>query len=125
MAAYFYLTKIKGDIKVKIWQYQMEVIAMSMPVINTNERAICRTQALTDLMESIALQETALSHIINAEGEKIQKILSLCNVNAQIMLQFNESVTQMIESVTNLELVLHSKLDLVTCHICDTAERSE
>lgn len=33
-----------------------------------------RRQAITDLFESVALQQTALSHILNAEGEKLQRI---------------------------------------------------
>lgn len=44
---------------------------MGMPVIPAS--ATTRTQAITDIIQSIALQETALSHILNAEGEKIQK----------------------------------------------------
>ena len=45
---------------------------MSMPVIAMPCNPITMAQAVTDLLESIALEETALSHILNAEGEKIQ-----------------------------------------------------
>lgn len=34
-------------------------------------------QAITDLLESIALEETAMSHILNAEGEKLQKAIAM------------------------------------------------
>ena len=44
---------------------------MGMPVITAS--ATTRDQAITDLIQSVALEETALSHILNAEGEKIQK----------------------------------------------------
>ena len=36
-----------------------------------------RSQAVSDLLESVALQQAALAHILNAEGEKLQKVLSL------------------------------------------------
>lgn len=42
---------------------------MGMPVITAS--ATTRDQAITDLIQSVALEETALSHILNAEGEKI------------------------------------------------------
>ena len=42
---------------------------MSMPVISMHCNPITMCQAVTDLIESIALEETALSHILNAEGE--------------------------------------------------------
>ena len=37
---------------------------MGMPVITPSTTT--RTQAITDIIESVALQETALSHILNA-----------------------------------------------------------
>ena len=41
---------------------------MGMPVITPGDRT--GEQAITDLIESIAMQERALSHILNAESEK-------------------------------------------------------
>ncbi len=69
-----------------------------------------REQAKVDLIESIALEQTALSHIINAEGEKIQKILEI-NASYQEILAINDSVKETINSVSNLESILLSKLD--------------
>ena len=46
---------------------------MSMPTITTSPNPISMRQAITDLIESIALEETTLSHILNAEGEKLQR----------------------------------------------------
>lgn len=46
---------------------------MGMPVITPS--ITTRAQAVTDIIESVALEETALSHILNAEGEKIQKMV--------------------------------------------------
>ena len=50
---------------------------MSMPVIKASNTS--RPQSVTDMIESIALEQTALSHILNAEGEKIQKVLESCS----------------------------------------------
>ena len=50
-------------------------------------------QAVIDLMESIALQETALSHILCAESD---------------------SATNMVHAVANLELVLKDKLEFIS-----------
>ncbi len=37
-----------------------------------------RYQAITDIIQSVALEQTALAHILNAEGEKIQKVIAPC-----------------------------------------------
>lgn len=41
---------------------------MGMPVIEASN--IKRCDAITDIIESVALEQVALSHILNAEGEK-------------------------------------------------------
>ena len=56
---------------------------MGMPVITPSSTT--RSQAVTDIIESVALQETALSHILNAEGEKIQKMVALPDVTPEIL----------------------------------------
>lgn len=48
---------------------------MSMPEFPTPNPDMTSEQALTMILSSIALEEVALSHIINAEGEKIQHVL--------------------------------------------------
>ena len=78
----------------------------------TTTSAVLRAQAISDLFESIALQQTALSHILNAEGEKLQKILSFDEVDAPTILRTNQSVEQMVNAVSNLETILKGKLDL-------------
>ena len=41
---------------------------MGMPIITPGDKTA--GQAITDLLESVAMQESSLSHILNAEGEK-------------------------------------------------------
>lgn len=83
---------------------------MSMPVITPGTGS--REQAITDLIQSVALQETALSHVLNAEGEKMQAIIGMKHVTADELLELNKSVGTLISSVTRLELILQSKLEL-------------
>lgn len=86
---------------------------MSMPIIATPENPISITQAVNDLIESIALEETALSHILNAEGEKIQKVLAMQEVDFCRIMEANESVANMVSTVAGLETILKEKLEFV------------
>ena len=66
-------------------------------------------QSITDIIQSIALMEASLSHILNAEGEKIQKILSCANSTCDII-KVNDSVNKTIINISHLEQILYSKL---------------
>lgn len=90
---------------------------MSMPIIQTSENPVSMAQAIVDLLESVALEETALSHILNAEGEKLQRYLSLEGLSAGEILEVNESVTSMVNSVTSLEILLKDKLEFICCNL--------
>ena len=94
---------------------------MGMPVITASTTT--RDQAITDLIQSVALEETALSHILNAEGEKIQKVLSLHNCDQKDILEVNKSVEDMVDKITSLEIVLKSKLDLITPLLDDCCKK--
>lgn len=93
---------------------------MSMPVINASSTT--RDQAVTDLIESVALEETALSHILNAEGEKLQAAIAMSGVTTDQLLCVNKSVQSMVNAVTRLEMVLQAKLEMVACDICPTCK---
>ncbi|MEG0228517.1 MAG: hypothetical protein RR446_01045 [Lachnospiraceae bacterium] len=72
------------------------------------------------VLESIALMEVSIAHILNAEGEKIQKAVAESSCISQL-LEVNESVRETIVSATHLEQVLFEKLHaLCNCeHLCD------
>lgn len=72
-----------------------------------------REQALTDVIESVALEETAISHILNAEYEKIDKIKNMEGITYDQILEANKSVEDMVNSITSLELILMQKLETV------------
>jgi hypothetical protein len=73
---------------------------MSMPVISPSTTTPC--QAITDLLESIALQEAGLAHIINAEGEKIQAALAIEDVSIDDMIAINQSVSDTLVKVIKM-----------------------
>lgn len=90
---------------------------MGMPVIVPSQTTRC--QAISDIIESVALQEAALSHILNAEGEKIQKYTSTqANPTHQELMEVNNSVKDMVKAITNLEMTLYNKLDLFNACLC-------
>lgn len=88
---------------------------MSMPVIVPG--TVTRNQAISDIIESVALEETGLSHILNAEGEKIQKIVAIAT-RPEELLCVNKSVEGMVNAISRLEMILQSKLELFSCVIC-------
>ncbi len=93
---------------------------MSMPNIPTIDPTITVTceQAKYLLYCAVALEAMGLSHIINAEAEKIQYVLGTLEgiepagrpTFAQLM-QLNDSVASMLKNVTNNQMQLQSTLD--------------
>lgn len=91
---------------------------MSMPEFPTPNPELTQQQALTMILSSIALEEVALSHIINAEGEKIQFVLSQNTCDKQSfdledVLAVNKSVSSLLEMVMQSQLILKNKMEKV------------
>lgn len=74
-------------------------------------------EALVDIIESIALEETALAHIINAEGEKVQKAVSLAK-SVDDLIDANEAVDKTLKTVIMKEILLQIKFQQV-CDVLD------
>ncbi len=90
---------------------------MGMPTIKSSHSSRCN--AVTDIIQSVALEQAALSHILNAEGEKLQHMLSDKCVSPEQILATNDSVRSMVDSVGKLELILQYKLSLFENCLCD------
>ena len=75
------------------------------------------SQQITDLIQSVALEQAALANIANAEGAKIQAMVAMGNISTQELLCLNRSVSAMLESISMLEQVLRQKLNAVNCQI--------
>ncbi|AGB41221.1 hypothetical protein Halha_1275 [Halobacteroides halobius DSM 5150] len=80
---------------------------MSMPEIPNKSQE----GALVDLLESIALEETALAHLINAEAEKIERIIDDCNVTPQEIINFQKEVSKVLKTTIKKEMLLQFKLE--------------
>lgn len=98
---------------------------MSMPKIENS--CIDKCSAASALLQSIALEETAISHILNAEGEKLQKAVAMHGCDQKDLLEINKSVGDMVDKITSLEIVLKAKLDLIRPILddCDKKEKKD
>ncbi len=83
---------------------------MGMPIITAGTGS--REQAITDLIQSVALQETALSHILNAEGEKMQAVIGMTDTTREQLMDLNKSVQMLVNAATRFEMICQSKLEM-------------
>ncbi|MEG1872605.1 MAG: hypothetical protein RR194_01040, partial [Ruthenibacterium sp.] len=86
--------------------------SVSTTVFTNNYR-----QQISDLIESVALEEAALGAIANAEGAKIQRMVAMPGVTTNQLLCLNKSVTDMTNTISLLESILMQKLNTVDCQI--------
>ncbi|AVX19698.1 hypothetical protein SAMN02745885_01363 [Carboxydocella sporoproducens DSM 16521] len=87
---------------------------MSMPNIPEQKFRPSFKQVIIDLLESIALEETALSHLVNAEAEKIQHILNQSkSICPRELLTINKTVSRILDAAIIKEWLLLKKLDLI------------
>ncbi len=90
---------------------------MSLPSFPVVEPPIRREDAVNQILSSIAMEELGLSHILNAEGEKLQYILGtlpgLSGPAATIpdVLAVNESVRDVLETTMYNQLFLKAKME--------------
>ena len=81
---------------------------MGMPEIRSSN--VTRSQAITDILQSIALEEAALAHILNAEGEKLQCAVSMDCITIDKLIEVNETVQSTMEAAAKFEQALQAKL---------------
>ena len=73
--------------------------------------------SLNKILASIAMEELGLSHIIKAEGEKLQYVLGTLNKgpgekpSVAEILAVNKSVKSLLDSVMNNQVILKSKME--------------
>ena len=90
---------------------------MSLPSFPTVDPPIEREGAVNQILSSIAMEELGLSHILNAEGEKMQYILGtlpgLSGPAATItdVLAANDSVRGVLEAAMQNQLFLKAKME--------------
>lgn len=92
---------------------------MSIPNFPTISPDITREKALNMILASIALEEVGLSHIINAEGEKIQYVINELQhktgncASVEDILSVNKSVESLINALMQMQIFLKNKMDNV------------
>ncbi|HJV44325.1 MAG TPA: hypothetical protein VJ824_01220 [Bacillota bacterium] len=97
---------------------------MSMPNIPdiTPHINLKRGKVINLLLASIALEEISLSHIMNAEGEKIQKVLKMEHSSLADILKINNSVERTLRNVIKKQMLLQFKLEDVIKFACNEVE---
>ncbi|MCL2188398.1 MAG: hypothetical protein FWC16_07810 [Defluviitaleaceae bacterium] len=89
---------------------------MSLPVFPDHSNTPNREEVINQIISSIAMEELALSHILNAEGEKLQYVLGTLNDNNGLrpsideIIKVNDSVKDLIEAVMFSQMFLRAKL---------------
>jgi len=64
---------------------------------------------IANIIASVALEEAGIAHILNAEGEKIQKIIAVSDDPEEII-AVNNAVAEIIENLAEVEKSLAEKL---------------
>lgn len=90
---------------------------MSMPSFPNPSEIPTIEQAIAAIIASIAMEETALSHVIDAESQKIKfavecaKEKGCTNSNIKELLAVNKSAHEVLKSIADLQITLKEKLD--------------
>ncbi len=77
---------------------------------------LTRDEAVNQIISSIAMEELGLSHILNAEGEKLQYVLGTLpgitgpEATIENILDANESVQNLLQNASYNQLLLRSKM---------------
>ena len=89
------------------------MIFLSLPNIPniTPKISLNRCDTINLLLSSIALEEISLSHILNAEGEKLQLFLKTCPKRLNDFLDINDSVNKTLRTVVKSQILLELKLE--------------
>lgn len=88
---------------------------MSMPVIPEEPHRPTKGEVIIDLLKSIAMEETALAHLIHAEAEKVRAFVGkkrdfpLCPKPREVI-EFNAQVFKLMDTIVMKEWLLLRKL---------------
>lgn len=89
---------------------------MGMPEIPDGKNRPSLDETIIDLLESIALEEMSIAHIMNAEGEKLQAVVKRYNCKDVSYSDLHDSCTSvnsMLNTLIMKEWLLTTKLQTV------------
>ncbi|MEG0805627.1 MAG: hypothetical protein RR364_03245 [Lachnospiraceae bacterium] len=89
---------------------------MGMPIIKPG--TITRGEAVGDIIQSVAIEEAAFAHILNAESEKLMSVVNNNGSTPAQLLAMNQSVKSAISAISRLEMQLQAKLEMFHSTIC-------
>ncbi|MBG9580252.1 hypothetical protein ABE42_13815, partial [Bacillus thuringiensis] len=75
--------------------------------------SLTRQEVINLLLSSIAMEEIGLSHILNAEGEKLQHFMKQKKRNFCEYIAINQSVNATLKTIVKSQLLLQLKLEEV------------
>ncbi len=86
---------------------------MSIPSIKASGTS--PIEAISDMLESIAMEEAGLALIIHAQGENIQKTNSTCWCESDMdtLARVNQSISDTLSRVAKLQILLEFKLERI------------
>src|SRR5688572_22656445 len=90
---------------------------MSLPRFPELTTPISRDEAVNLILTSIAMEELGLSHIINAEGEKIQYAIGTLpgmtgsDATIEEILEVNSNVRDILDGTMQNQLLLKAKME--------------
>lgn len=87
---------------------------------NGDAEPISRRQAITDVIESIAMEEKAVSRILDAEAKKICEAINACRPEIQDFLSIDQSACDCIKSLIKLQMLLQFKLEEIKDFLDDS-----
>jgi len=95
----------------------------------TPDISVTKQQSLHLLLSSVALNELAFSHLINAEAEKLQAFVAFTNeatcLETRDFLQMNKAVSTLIEDLTMGQWLNLKKLDRTIALLAEGEEHIE
>lgn len=89
---------------------------MGMPVIRPG--TITREESVGNIIISIAAEESAIAHILNAESEKLQAVVNNPAATFEELMAINRSVKNAVDTVIRLEMALKAKLEMFQSIVC-------
>ncbi len=83
-----------------------------------------RCEAISEIISSVAHEQSGLANILNVEAEKIKYFTSVSK-DPQEILAANKSVEKMVNAITKLEVILASKLEIFSDCLCTGCEETK
>ncbi len=89
---------------------------MGLPEFPQDPGSMTRDDAINQIISSIAMEELGLSHILNAEGEKLQYVLGTLegsgglNPTLDELIQVNDSVQRTLSTAMQNQMFLQNKM---------------